>query len=213
MKKIALAVAMTPFLSTSLGANAMTYVIDAYATANANRKVIEAKGEIMFHESAIFQEWLRLYNIDVKTVAAIEFDSPGGNVEGAVNFAQNVIEYNGINTSVMPNSTCASACSILWASGVKRSVAPGARVGVHQASIGGTGADELFKHGYDDEAGMTGYHDGRIHYYLDTRGAPASVSSAAFDTMPDGIHWLTPSEIAEWRNIPVQNRPFFHPTR
>ena len=135
---------------------------------------------------------------------------PGGNVEAAISFGQDIIEYNQLNTGVAAGGTCASACAILWASGKRRSVAPDSRIGVHQVSLGGRSAEFFTEDA--DAMSMTAFETGRASLYLRTRGASESVwLNGVTGAQPDQIHWLPPSEIAEWKTVALTERPHFSP--
>ena len=133
-------------------------------------------------------------------MTAMVLDSPGGNIEAAIAFGQDVIERYQLNTGVAAGGICASACSVLWASGVRRSIAPDSRVGVHQASFDGRSADFFINEDVNITS-MIGYHSMRVSLYLRTRGEPEFVwAEAVGGVEPDQIHWLSRSEIAESDN-------------
>ena len=81
---------------------------------------------------------------------------------------------------------CASACVLLWAAGVHKSVAPDSRVGVHMTSLS------------DDASRTNLLLNGMIGRDLASVGAPASVVAAAVATPGDSIYWLTPADFAAW---------------
>jgi hypothetical protein len=125
-------------------------------------------------------------------------------------FAQDIIEYNNLNTAVDKGATCASACSMLWAAGIERRV-DGGRIGLHQASVNGRGVGDPLLHGRS--AVVTIGEIMRISMFLQSRGAPFQDESVnpAFVTPHDQIHWLTPAEIAAWNTVPIAKRQRFGP--
>ena len=93
---------------------------------------------------------------------------------------------DGFDTGVAPGGMCASACVLLWAAGVHKSVAPDSRVGVHMTSLS------------DDASRTNLLLNGMIGRDLASVGAPASVVAAAVATPGDSIYWLTPADFAAW---------------
>ena len=161
--------------------NAMTY---GYHSVGAET-VIDAKGVIALDERAQFGAWFTGLPTDVRArrVAAIVLNSPGGNVIGAENFAT-MVRDGGVDTGVAPGAMCASACALIWASGIHKSVSAGGRIGVHGVS------------GYAPEinVGMTSELTKDFAVY----GAPAAVVTATATTPPTKIYWLTLGDLAAW---------------
>ena len=121
--KTLIAAAALAALATA-DANAMSYSFRFYK----NQTVVDAKGEIQPDEEALFADWFERAQADMggRPVTAMVLNSPGGNIEAAIAFGQDVIERYQLNTGVAAGGICASACSVLWASGVRRSIAPDA---------------------------------------------------------------------------------------
>lgn len=203
MRKLVLTAALTLACSN---ANAMDY---SYHIDYINKKIIiDASGEIFINEVDAYGAWIQDVwpNMGGYTVGAMVFDSPGGNIGGAIKFAQDVTEYNRFNTGVTIYGKCASACTILWAAGRRRSVADDYQIGVHQASLNGLGADEQENSADSKE---TTFATGRMQLFLETRGAPKSIFIDISDTKPRDVYWVSPFELAEWQTIPIENRPKF----
>jgi hypothetical protein len=203
MERLLLAAAV---LASPIDASAMSY---SYHYLNGST-IIDARGEIELNERDIYDAWAQSISVSYP-VRGITLDSPGGSIEGAFIFAQDFIEHHGLSTNVDAGGECASACSILWASGVRRHVQPGGRVGTHQASFNGKGYDDP---SLDGHTGSTlAVENIRMSLYLQSRGAPfrPDFDTPTWDTPPDQMHWLTPAEIAAWRNVPLANRPPFYP--
>ena len=176
-----IAVALIAGFAMTTAANTMTY---GYHSVGAET-VIDADGGIERDERAQFGAWFTSLPADVRArrVAAIVLDSPGGNVIGAESFAT-MVHSGGVDTGVAPGTTCASACALIWASGIHKSVDAGGRVGVHNAS------------GYAPEinVGMTSALTKDLAGY----GAPKSVVTATVATPPSQVYWLTPADFAAW---------------
>ena len=171
-------------------ASAMTY---GYHSVGAET-VIDAQGVIALDERAQFGAWFTALPADVRArrVAAIVLNSPGGNIIGAENFAT-MVRDGGVNTGVAPGAMCASACALIWASGIHKSIDAGGRVGVHNVS------------GYAPEinVGMTS----ALAKDLSGYGAPATVVTATVATTSDRVYWLTPADFAAWNVNIVEAAP------
>lgn len=167
--------------------------------------VVNATGEIMPNEVDLFTQWassLPPAFLKANTpIAKFVFDSPGGNVVAAKSLALMIHNTHGstdgkdgFNTEVARGGMCASACVLLWAAGVHKSVAADARVGVHMTSQGDSGDTSLFL-------------NGMIGRDLASVGAPASVVAAAVSTPGNSIYWLTPADLAAWNVNVVSDNP------
>jgi hypothetical protein len=169
-------------LALAQPANAMSY---SYRLYGNNQFIIEAAGEIMPDERTRYGDWLRRLPPEVSNrfIAAIIFSSSGGSTLGALDMAQ-VLMQTTLDTGVAQGGECTSACVILWATGVGKSVAPDARIGVHQME-----AD-----GHPLEQSSRALADG-----LTSLGAPSSVADAAATTPPTSMYWLTPADLAAWK--------------
>ena len=159
----------------------MTYSYHSVAAET----VIDAEGVIALDERAQFGAWFTQLPADVRArrVAMIVLDSPGGNVIGAESFAT-MVRDGGVDTGVAPGAMCASACALIWASGIHKSVSAGGRIGVHNVS------------GYAPEinVGMTSALTQDLAGY----GAPAAVVTATVTTPSNQVYWLTPADFAAW---------------
>ena len=87
---------------------------------------------------------------------------------------------------------CASACVLLWAAGVHKSVAPDSRVGVHMTSLS------------DDASRTNLLLNGMIGRDLASVGAPASVVATA--SQRRAIHLL--AHAGRFRRLERQHRRF-----
>jgi len=183
-----------------------------------NQTIIDAKGVIVLNEDSIFMTWFlqASSNMGGRKVSGIRLDSPGGDAEAAISFGQNIIENFKLNTFVADGGTCASACAVLWASGKQRFASSNSHIGVHQTSRKrpaeefGHSAEEFYTNNEPESGSITILETDRVGEYLRTRGAPEMVWLFNIQrTPPDQMYWLTPLEIAEWKTIPIENRPHF----
>lgn len=74
------------------------------------------------------------------TIKAVHLHSPGGYVHIGQRMSQ-TIRMNKINTYVLANKSCASACTYLLMGGIKRGMHPTARLGFHPAHTTGINAE------------------------------------------------------------------------
>ncbi|PSL16055.1 ATP-dependent Clp protease proteolytic subunit [Shimia abyssi] len=118
----------------------------------------------------------------------ITFDSPGGILNDAVRGFE-VLKANDVNTVV--NGECASACTILFLGGSKRSVDPGARVGVHQWDTIDGEADEA----------ETQAFAGALVALFKAAGVREDFFIAGSQTSPEDMYWLSGHELRAWRVV------------
>lgn len=190
MKKLLLAAA---FAAISLGgaahspAYAMNYKYRLVEDHAVPKVVVDASGEIMPNEVALFAAWGASLPPDVlkRPVAAFLFNSPGGNVAAAIMLAENIRKMpEHPDTAVVDGGVCASSCVILWELGTHKLVSASARVGVHQPD------------GVDLEGNLAGA--AAIAQSYAAAGAPASVVAAEVTTPSTDVHWLTRDELIGW---------------
>ncbi len=129
---------------------------------------------------------------EVKTITFTE-------VEGSVNDAANmhtgrIIREAGLNTRLLPDSEIASGGVDLFCAGVKRSIADGAKLGVHSWSDGvfdGSRYPEdhpVHQYQLAYFTKMLGAEHGSKFYYYTLSAAAA-----------DNIHWMSKAELQQWK--------------
>jgi len=143
---------------------------------------IRVSGLIALDDGARLRSILNMATANNVTVSHIELNSGGGSVVGGADLAITV-RRAGIQTSVPANAVCASACFMVFAAGVKRSVEPGARVGVHSV-VSPTGESSAAKSVTVDMARLLGEF-----------GTPATVLGRLVTARPQDMAWLTEAEI------------------
>lgn len=114
----------------------------------------------------------------------LALDSPGGNVIEADNMA-NVIRRLGLGVVVSDGEECASACFLLFAASLHRAAAPGAKIGVHSASLSG------------DENLLTLDVTALMARAAAAFGVPPSVLGRMITTVPSDMAWLTDDELRQ----------------
>lgn len=78
-----------------------------------------------------YQKVLQIWGDDIKN---IELSGPGGSADDAKKIA-NFLKPKNITTAVKANTTCASACAMIWLSGSERIAEEGAKIGLHFAYL------------------------------------------------------------------------------
>ncbi len=106
----------------------------------------------------------------------VVLDSDGGLVASAAQMA-GLIRAAGAATRV--DGQCTSGCALLYAAGVRRSVALGGRVGVHRSDAGPV-------------------VDAAMGDLMVSFGTPELIVSAMLATPNESIHWLTVDELSRW---------------
>ncbi len=161
-------------------AAAMDFV---YRDVDASGGVLVASGEIKRGDD------LKLHNYVASLPAStqlkgISLDSPGGNYLEGVDLST-TIQVSHLQTGVIGDGMCASACFILFASGSHRFVGAGARIGVHSASEEG------------EDTGVAQAVTTLMARKAAELGVPADIIGRMVTTPPDRMAWLTPAELEE----------------
>lgn len=115
-------------------------------------------------------------------VAMIELESPGGRIPAARGIARRILD-RGLATRA--TGTCASACTLIFAAGRARSLAPGARLGFHGYHIGI----------YDSAIRSLATEESRDSAFLRARGIAPGFIARAFATPHDEMWFPSASEL------------------
>ena len=124
--------------------------------------------------------------------AMVVFNSPGGHVgEGEAIGA--VIENHRLATGVAAGGQCSSACVLAWAAGARKSIAPDASIGVHNASAAEMNEDDVAQR-------LDGIRaTSEMGKWLRRFGAPDNVVNKLLDTPPERMYWLSADDLAAWQ--------------
>ena len=114
----------------------------------------------------------------------LALNSPGGNIIEANNMAT-LIRRFGLGVVVSDGEECASACFLLFAASPHRAAGPGAKVGVHSASLSG------------DESLPTLAVTALMARDAAALGVPPSVLGRMITTVPTDMAWLTDDELRQ----------------
>jgi uncharacterized protein YecT (DUF1311 family) len=117
--------------------------------------------------------------VDTMPSASIILSGPGGLMSEALEIGAE-IRIRSFSTMVLPNEECASACGVIWLSGIRRYMADTSMIGFHAAYI--------IRNGVPYETGMGNAEVGSFMTHLGY-----SIEAIRFLTAapPNGINWLT----------------------
>lgn len=122
----------------------------------------------------------------------VVFDSGGGQIsEGEAIGA--IIENHHLATGVAAGGQCSSACVLAWAAGSRKSIAPDASIGVHNASAAEMNEDDVAQR--LDGISATS----QMGKWLRRFGAPDNVVNKVLDTPPERMYWLSAKDLAGWQ--------------
>lgn len=125
-------------------------------------------------------------------VREVVLSGPGGRMGAGFEISR-MIRSRRLATRV--ETGCASACTIAFLGGVDRSIAPGAKLGFHQASFPGMSADDMFEANRDMKRFLTM-----------SAGIAPDFAQRVLDTPGDSIWVPTPEELLAARVIRRLNR-------
>lgn len=120
-------------------------------------------------------------------VREVVLSGPGGRMGAGFEISR-MIRSRRLATRV--ETGCASACTIAFLGGVDRSIAPGAKLGFHQASFPGMSADDMFEANRDMKRFLTM-----------SAGVAPDFAQRVLDTPGDSIWVPTPEELLAARVI------------
>lgn len=165
------------------------------------------RGEIVQDDTRRVERLLRLSG----PVAAIRFDSTGGNLSEAFALGR-LLRRQHLAARIPAGAVCASACVYAFAGATSRQVDPGGRIGVHMyASTHGGDvlamiAQLVREHGQEGAAIVARRLEQRsaamileVASYLEEMSIPLALLIPTFATPPDGVHWLSRAELRAFR--------------
>jgi hypothetical protein len=195
------ALAAALILASASHAAAMTFEVVSSPTECAARGCVVAEGPIDKQTAAQFESFVRKHKLEAGAVVVL--DSPGGNLlQGLAlgeairkaRFVTRVQAYDHTAGRFAQGGRCASACAYVFLGGVERTVAPGARIGVHQVAAPGGDTDGLSAADGLKLMSITASYVERLCGKLD-------LIIPALRTRPQEIYWLSPVELARYAVI------------
>lgn len=123
----------------------------------------------------------------------VALHSPGGSVRDALDIGR-MLRDDGLNTLVLPDAACLSACPYIFAGGVERTASRTAWIGLHQ-------------HAYDDGSILPAFlaveqiqaGQGETLRYLSDMGVDPLALARGLETPPDDIYLLVEEELLRYR--------------
>ena len=113
----------------------------------------------------------------------VDVDSEGGQVFAAMEIGR-ILRSEKASISVEKGASCNSACVFVLMGATRRSVARGARVGIHRPSIGEAGGD----------ANIDAIAD-QIRWYVEQMNVSPGIVPAMMSIPSDQMRFLTPAEL------------------
>jgi hypothetical protein len=178
------------------------------------RLLISASGAITADTPADFRNFASGKHLQGATIV---LDSDGGSVLGAIAFGREIRALKLATTvgrvidelpggsggksavpeaKVLSRADCESMCAFLMLAGVKRSVAPEARVMVHQIWLGDRREDPTAATYSAEDLVLVQRDIGRLAKYTADMGGPADLLELALRIPPwEPMHALTPAEL------------------
>ena len=185
-------------LAVSSLASAPASAAIEHARLDRGTEAILITGDILPGDEATFGDLSRRY-----PRATVYLDSAGGALLAAIEIGK-LVRARRHATVVLDDSTCASACALIWVAGAPRYLGPSGRLGFHAS--------------YTDEGGRvveTGVGNAMVGYYLSQLQLSEGATVFATIASPDQMNWLTPENSGEAEisfepvpgSLPVPSRP------
>jgi hypothetical protein len=179
-------------------AAAMTFEMAPAQGGCVARVCVLATGEIGPSSAAEFQAFVRKQK--VPRGAVVVLNSQGGDVLAALalggqirnaGLATAVQAYDRAAARFVHGGDCASACAFVFIGGVERTVADGARVGVHQMYPRVRMAD-------DDTISDMQFLTALVALHIDRMGAGTGMLVLALRTSRQDMRWLSAAELGRF---------------
>lgn len=162
------------FVLTALATRSHAVEIDVVRVPGTEYPMVFLRGLIERGDAERFIEI-----VDGMPTASIILSGPGGLMSEALEIGAE-IRIRSFSTMVLPDEECASACGVIWLSGVRRYMADTSMIGFHAAYV--------IRNGVPYETGMGNAEVGSFMTHLGY-----SIEAIRFLTAapPNGINWLT----------------------
>ncbi len=170
--------------------------------------LIYADGEITTETPRRFREFIEGNSISFERTTTVVLNSPGGSLASGLELGS-LIRQNGLATHISLASrsdtgslrlagggSCASACAYAFLGGLRRSIGPNARYGVHQVSTFAEINVQL-----STAVGATQDLIASLSDYVMRMGASADLVRLATQTGPSGMRWIESAELSTLRIV------------
>lgn len=124
--------------------------------------------------------------------------SPGGSVLDALTIGR-AIRKAGLNTTLRESDVCVSACPYMFAGGLRRQVAKGGRVGLHQHYYGENTFLPAFLAVQNIQSGQA-----QVMRFLDDMGVDPRMMIHGLATPPQSIYLLSPVELSDYKLVTAE---------
>jgi len=153
-------------------------------------RLIALRGHILLGDQYKFRDFLE--RIRARQISGVSLDSPGGSITAAGEIGR-IIRAEGLTTIVDASRTiCASSCTILFTSGIKRVYlhAPGAGGLLRQAGLRGLGFHQGSLPGQYSGSHYSGPGTAQMMGWYEEFGVPAA-ATLVDKAPPEAIYGLT----------------------
>jgi len=172
---------------------------------------VAAEGEITPATPRAFEEFIKNRSYPPVPYETIRLNSPGGSLIAGLKLGYLFRQYQTFTTvgGTRPNQffddqidgICASACAYAFLGGVRRTLDPGARLGVHRF-YKGSAADNLAAGQYSaKDLDDTQRAFAALVLYIRNMGVDPGFVGLADQAAPDQIHWVSAAEAANLQVI------------
>ncbi|MEM8656616.1 MAG: hypothetical protein AAGF22_00855 [Pseudomonadota bacterium] len=151
---------------------------------------VSLRGAIAPGDGARISSELRLSKPSVVTL-----DSVGGSVTDALEIGRSLRSL-GVETQIIDEAVCFSACPYIFVGGTTRVVAETGRLGVHQHSVGSSTILPAFLVTQEIQSGQA-----EVLEHLDGMGIDLRIMGPVLATPADEIYILTQTELEDWNVI------------
>ncbi|HYG26433.1 MAG TPA: hypothetical protein VD906_05965 [Caulobacteraceae bacterium] len=183
-----LVILLVVLIASTSSAAAMTFKMTSGGECGT-RTCMSGSGEIGDHTANDFAAFIKANNI--RPGALLVLDSPGGNLTQGLALGGK-IRRAGVSTTVqVPGGACASACVYAFLGGVERTVAKGAKLGVHQ--VYGRGGASVALQVSDTQLLLS-----LVATHIRRMGASMDVFTLALGTPPESMYWMSSSELSRF---------------
>ncbi|HEY6815625.1 MAG TPA: hypothetical protein VI168_08815 [Croceibacterium sp.] len=145
-----------------------------HATLDGGTEAILITGEILPGDEEVFTQLSRRF-----PRATIYLESPGGALMASIEIGK-LVRARRHATAVLDDSTCTSACALIWIAGAPRYLGQRGRLGFHAS--------------YTDEGNRmveTGVGNAMVGHYLSQLDLSEDATVFATIASPDQMNWLT----------------------
>jgi hypothetical protein len=181
-------VLLVVLMASATPAAAMTFKMTSGGEC-ANRTCLSASGEIDDDTVDQFSAFVKANRIVAG--ALVVLDSPGGSLTQGLALGGQIRRAGFSTTVQVPGGVCASACVYAFLGGVERTVAHGAKLGVHQ--IYSRNGSALAMQVSDTQLLLS-----LVAIHIRRMGASMDVFTLGLMTPPEDMYWMSTAELSRF---------------